>query len=152
VLDGTTIQGRQDLRTGPVMRNWLRYAATIQPRRLVLTRTLVLGDDGHVEGIGRFPNVIGNSLLSSVFVNDRLTHYVGGPIKPGKLEAIKKNGTFQPLMKTDFGVGNFICIKSGPQSEDQDADETCWASQAWALPPAKANRSGWRWTMATSAV
>jgi hypothetical protein len=75
--------------------------------------------------------VLGNSLLSSTFVDDPL---VDGPIA-GKLEAIKKNGTFQPLMKTDFGVANFICIKSGPPSEDQDADETCMGEPGTGLLP-----------------
>jgi hypothetical protein len=76
--------------------------------------------------------VLGNSLLSSTFVYG-FGHQLG-PVA-GKLEAIKKNGTFQPLMKTDFGVANFICIKSGPASEDQDADETCSGEPGMGLAP-----------------
>jgi hypothetical protein len=120
VLDGTSIQGRQDLRTGadgtlPVCGSDPFEAQCFDPAL----------------GIGRFPNVLGNSLLSSTFVNDPS---VDGPI-PGKLEAIKKNGTFQPLTKTDFGVANFICIKSGPPSVDQDADETCMGEPGRGLLP-----------------
>jgi PKD repeat protein len=127
VLDGTSIQGRQDLRTG---------ADGTLP-------ACTTSDDPDYDpfqarcfdtelGIGRFPNVIGNSLLSSTFVFD-----YGQPLGPvaGKLEAIKKNGTFQPLTKTDFGVANFICIKSGPPSEDQDADETCAGEAGKGLAP-----------------
>jgi PKD repeat protein len=134
VLDGTTIQGRQDLRTGPVIEEIGFKECGVDPkeaacfdRNLSFTR-----DDGtYVDGIGRFPNVLGNSLLSSTFVVDPS---VNGPI-PGKLEAIKKNGTFQPLTKTDFGVANFICIKSGPPSDDQDADETCFGEPGMGLLP-----------------
>jgi hypothetical protein len=121
VLDGTSIQGRQDLRTGADRD--ASFAAPDDPFDSQCFDAAL--------GIGRFPNVLGNSLLSSTFVNDPS---VDGPI-PGKLEAIKKNGTFQPLMKTDFGVANFICIKSGPPSEDQDADETCSGEPGMGLLP-----------------
>jgi len=120
-LDGTSIQGRQDLRTGAD--GTLRVCDLDNPFDAQCYDSAL--------GIGRFPNVLGNSLLSSTFVED---DSVDGPI-PGKLEAIKKNGTFQPLMKTDFGVGNFICIKSGTPSEDQDADETCLGEPGAGLLP-----------------
>jgi PKD repeat protein len=115
-LDGTSIQGRQDLRTGAD--GTLRLCDPDDPFDSQCYDAVL--------GIGRFPNVLGNSLLSSVALSG---------LEPGKLEAIKKNGTFQPLMKTDFGVGNFICIKSGPPSEDQDADETCSGEPGQGLLP-----------------
>jgi PKD repeat protein len=126
VLDGTSIQGRQDLRTGadgtlPVCSS--AGDPDFDPFEAECFDAAL--------GIGRFPNVLGNSLLSSTFVDDPS---VDGPV-PGKLEAIKKNGTFQPLMKTDFGVGNFICIKSGAPSDDQDADETCSGEPGQGLAP-----------------
>jgi hypothetical protein len=134
VLDGTTIQGRQDLRTGPVIEEIGFLPCTDDPNEAACFDASLgfVRDDGTiVDGIGRFPNVLGNSLLSSTFVDDP---NVDGPIS-GKLQAIKKNGTFQPLMKTDFGVANFICIKSGPPSEDQDADETCTGEPGSGLAP-----------------
>jgi hypothetical protein len=117
VLDGTSIQGRQDLRTGA---DGTLPICGSDPFEAQCFDTVL--------GIGRFPNVIGNSLLSSVFAApDPADPLYGNPDQAvvGQLEAIKKNGTFQPLMKTDLSAANFICIKSGPQSEDQDADETC---------------------------
>jgi PKD repeat protein len=131
-LDGTSILGRQDLRTGADG-----------------DRTLVpeCGDDpmeakcfDPTLGIGRFPNVLGNSLLSSTFAgpepNDLDPHFEPGLAGvPGKLEAIKKNGTFQPLTRTDLGVANYICIKSGAPAPDQDADETCSGSADSGLLP-----------------
>ncbi|MEX2494735.1 MAG: PKD domain-containing protein [Woeseia sp.] len=101
-LDGTSIQGRQDLRTGADG-----------------TLAICGSDSGETRcfdealGIGRFPNVIGNSLLAATALSG---------LETGKLEAIKKNGPYQPL--TD-GFANFICLKSGAPAEDQDADETC---------------------------
>ncbi len=120
-LDGTSILGRQDLRTGAG------------------GGLASCGSDPHEAecfdvglGIGRFPNVIGNSLLSSTFVPD--FPGVDGPVV-GQLEAIKKNGTFEPLMKSDTGTANFVCIKSGAPSEDQDADETCSGTPGAGLLP-----------------
>lgn len=115
--DGTSILGRQDLRTGA---DGTLPVCGSDPYEAQCFDTAL--------GIGRFPNVIGNSLLSSVFAEpDPLDQLFGSPEQavPGQLEAIKKNGTFQPLMKSDFGAANFICIKSGPQESDQDADGTC---------------------------
>jgi hypothetical protein len=116
-LDGTTIQGRQDLRTGPA--GPLLPVCGDDPLQAQCLDT-DLGftrDDGTVvPGIGRFPNVLGNSLLSSTAVSG---------LDPTGLNAIKKNGTFQPLTRNDDGVANYICIKSGPQAADQDADEVC---------------------------
>jgi hypothetical protein len=116
-LDGTTIQGRQDLRTGPA--SDLLPVCGPDPLQAQCLDT-ALGftrDDGTVvPGIGRFPNVLGNSLLSSTAVEG---------LDPERLGAVKKNGTVQPLTRSDDGVANYICLKSGSPQEDQDADETC---------------------------
>lgn len=117
-LDGTTIQGRQDLRVGP------ENPAIGFPFCGADPLQAACFDEGRE--IGRFPNVLGNSLLSSVAVSG---------LEAGRLEAIKKNGTFQPLMRSDDGADNFICIKSGPPSPDQDADETCSGQAGSGLLP-----------------
>lgn len=126
-LDGTSIQGRQDLRTGangtlPVCGSDPLEAKCFDPAL----------------GIGRFPNVLGNSLLSSVFAApDPADPLYGSPDQAvaGKLESIKKNGTFEPLTKLDSGAANSICIKSGPQTPDLDADETCAGEAGKGLLP-----------------
>ena len=114
-LDGTSILGRQDLRTGA---DGTLPVCGSDPNEAQCFDTEL--------GIGRFPSVIGNSLLSTVALSG---------LEPGKLEAIKKNGTFQPLMKSDFSAANFICIKSGPAADDQDADETCSGEPGRGLLP-----------------
>lgn len=109
-LDGTSIQGRQDLRLGA--------DGTLETCGDDPTQARCFDND---LGIGRFPNVLGNSLLSATVVSG---------LEAGGLESIKKNGTFQPLMKADDRAANFICIKSGPAAADQDADETCFGIPA----------------------
>jgi hypothetical protein len=116
-LDGTTIQGRQDLRTGPASDILPVCGPDPLQAKCLDTSLGFTADDGTVvPGIGRFPNVLGNSLLSSFGVSG---------LDPARLGAIKKNGTFQPLTRSDSRAENFICIKSGSPAEDQDADETC---------------------------
>jgi hypothetical protein len=88
-------------------------------------------------GIGHFPNVIGNGLLfgqmvwpddtdreGTVIVPD-LVHVdpvTGIDPPPFKLESVKKNGPFTPILK---GNVNFICVKSGLFEPDPDADAAC---------------------------
>lgn len=99
-------------------------------------------------GVGHFPNVIGNGLLFGQMVwtqadagtidfpvdTDQVyvrqtpcpatgTHSNCGidPI-PTKLESVKKNGPFSPILK---GNVNFICVKTGLFDLDPDADAGC---------------------------
>lgn len=106
-LDGNSIDLRQDLR-GPGATGQIPDCASEDQLRCFETAL----------GIGRFPNAIGNSLLSARALSglDNL-----------RLRSIKKNGPFQPIAK---GNANFICLKSGQQvddqgAEDQDVVETC---------------------------
>jgi hypothetical protein len=87
-------------------------------------------------GIGQFPNVIGNGLLFGQMVWPSATDRSGAEIDPDqvhvapngiappafKLESVKKNGPFTPILK---GNENFICIKSGLFTTDPDADSSC---------------------------
>ena len=89
-------------------------------------------------GIGQFPNVIGNGLLFGQMVwsednIDRggqeiisdLVHVdpaTGIEPTPFKLESVKKNGPFTPILKGNI---NFICVKSGLFEPDPDADASC---------------------------
>jgi hypothetical protein len=118
-LDGTSIQGRQDLRLGAP-------DAGGNPTLPTCTTSSEAGCYDAQLGIGRFPNVLGNSLLSSTAVSGLVA---------GRLEAIKKNGTFEPLMRSDFATANYICIKSGVPADDQDADETCAGVPGRGLAP-----------------
>jgi len=101
-----------------------------------------LTDDGQCYnatlGIGQFPNVIGNGLLfgQMVWATNNVDR-AGQEIVPDfvyvdpingidpvdfKLESVKKNGPFTPILK---GNVNFICLKSGLFAPDQDADASC---------------------------
>lgn len=89
-------------------------------------------------GVGQFPNVIGNGLLFGQMVwqtdnidragQEIVADFVAvDPVKgidpePFKLESVKKNGPFTPILK---GNVNFICVKSGLFFPDQDADASC---------------------------
>jgi PKD repeat protein len=88
-------------------------------------------------GVGHFPNVIGNGLLFGQMVwqsgrVDRAGQTIvedfvavdpsGIDPEPFKLESVKKNGPFTPILK---GNVNFICVKSGLFFPDQDADAAC---------------------------
>ncbi len=88
-------------------------------------------------GVGHFPNVIGNGLLfgQMVWTDDDAGReapvdsdqvYVdpvdGIDPTPFKLESVKKNGPFTPILK---GNVNFICLKSGLFDVDPDADAGC---------------------------
>jgi PKD repeat protein len=88
-------------------------------------------------GIGQFPNVIGNQLLFGQMVwksgrRDRTGQEIipdfvavapnGIDPAPYKLESVKKNGPFTPILK---GNVNFLCVKSGLFFPDQDADASC---------------------------
>jgi hypothetical protein len=108
-LDGTSIIGRQDLRRDATL-------PACQGPEDVRCWDADLG-------IGRFPNGIGNSLLSATAVSG---------LEVGRLESIKKNGPFQPLAD---GFANFICIKSGAQADDIDAVETCAGVAGQGLAP-----------------
>ncbi len=123
-LDGTSILGRQDLRLGAPD----ALGPTLEP---CSTPTQTRCYDTAL-GIGRFPNTLGNSLLTASVLPGG--NGVDG-LLPGKLESIKKNGTFQPLMKSDGRAANFICIKSGAPADDQDADETCFGQPGRGLAP-----------------
>jgi PKD repeat protein len=89
-------------------------------------------------GVGQYPNVIGNGLLfgQMVWESGRVDRS-GAEIIPDfvhvdpesgidpeqfKLESVKKNGPFTPILK---GNTNFICAKSGLFAPDQDADASC---------------------------
>jgi len=114
-LDGSSIQGRQDLRLGAD--GTLEVCGSDPAQARCFDSAL---------GIGRFPNVLGNSLLSATAVSG---------LETGRLESIKKNGTFKPLMKVDNSAANFICLKSGAPADDQDADETCFGMPGMGLLP-----------------
>jgi PKD repeat protein len=88
-------------------------------------------------GIGQFPNVIGNGLLFGQMVWPDDTDREGTVIVPDlvhvdpvtgidppafKLESVKKNGPFTPILKGNI---NFICVKSGLFEPDPDADAAC---------------------------
>lgn len=89
-------------------------------------------------GVGHFPNVIGNGLLFGQMVwTDADAGREAGPIEsdlvhvdaatgidpvPYRLESVKKNGPFSPILK---GNTNFICLKSGLFDNDPDADAGC---------------------------
>ncbi|MBW4641593.1 MAG: hypothetical protein KME23_00945 [Goleter apudmare HA4340-LM2] len=62
--------------------------------------------------IGQFPNSIGNTLLTAKIIDGA---------QPNKLESLKKNGPFTPILA---GNSKFINVKSGAPAADQDADET----------------------------
>jgi hypothetical protein len=108
-LDGTSIVGRQDLRQDSSLPDCIGVEE-------------VRCWDADLQ-IGRFPNVIGNSLLSAEAVSG---------LETGRLESIKKNGPFQPLAD---GFANFICIKSGELSTDSDSIESCTGSSGSGLAP-----------------
>jgi hypothetical protein len=111
-LDGSSIIDRQDLRRGAGLDD------CTSPDEVRCFDTAL--------GIGRFPNVVGNSLLS--------VNFVGNP--GGPLRFIKKNGPFTPVAS---GFQNFICVKSGAQSDDdeidQDVIETCAGDPTDGLAP-----------------
>jgi PKD repeat protein len=132
-LDGFT-QDRRDIRLDPT---------------LPLCTSL---DDGACYnaslGIGHFPNVVGNGLLfgQMVWQSGRIDR--GGqtvisdfvavdsvdgidPV-PYKLESVKKNGPFSPILK---GNTNFICVKSGLFFPDGDADAACAGQAADLVDP-----------------
>jgi len=99
-------------------------------------------------GIGHFPNVIGNGLLfgQMVWQSGRIDRsgaeiipdfvYVdpvnGIDPTPYKLESVKKNGPFSPILK---GNTNFICVHSGLYFPDQDADASCAGQPAELIDP-----------------
>jgi PKD repeat protein len=132
-LDGFT-QDRRDIRVDPT-----------QP----LCTSL---DDGACYnaslGVGHFPNVIGNGLLFGQMVwqsgridragEEIVPDFVAvDPVNgldpdPFKLESVKKNGPFTPILK---GNVNFICVKSGLFFPDQDADAACAGQPAILLDP-----------------
>jgi PKD repeat protein len=87
--------------------------------------------------VGQFPNVIGNGLLFGQMVWPNNIDRDGKEIifdfvhvdpdngiapEPFKLESVKKNGPFTPILK---GNVNFICVKSGLFAVDQDSDAAC---------------------------
>jgi len=89
-------------------------------------------------GVGQFPNTIGNGLLFGQMVwqsgridrtgQEIIPDFVAvdpdtgiDPV-PFKLESVKKNGPFAPILK---GNVNFICAKSGLFFPDQDSDASC---------------------------
>jgi hypothetical protein len=99
-------------------------------------------------GVGHFPNVIGNGLLfgQMVWQSGRVDRS-GAEIVPDfvavdgttgidppayKLESVKKNGPFTPILK---GNTNFICAKSGLFEPDQDADAACAGKPADLVDP-----------------
>jgi PKD repeat protein len=120
-LDGSSIEDRRDLRLDQT----LEPCTSPEQTRCFDTDL----------GIGRFPNVIGNSLLSVKFIDD-----AGNPLTPsqvdGPLRFIKKNGPFTPVAS---GFQNFICVKSGAQDDDvepdQDVIETCAGDPTQGLAP-----------------
>jgi PKD repeat protein len=132
-LDGFT-QDRRDIRTD----NTLPLCTSI--------------DDGACYnsglGVGHFPNVIGNGLLFGQMVwQSGATDRAGNEIAPDfvhvdsasgidpaefKLESVKKNGPFTPILK---GNTNFICVKSGLFAPDQDADAACAGEPAILVDP-----------------
>jgi PKD repeat protein len=97
---------------------------------------------------GQFPNVIGNGLLFGQMVwqsgrIDRAGEEIvpdfvavdpeeGIDPPPFKLESVKKNGPFTPILK---GNTNFICVKSGLFFPDQDADAACAGDPAMLADP-----------------
>ena len=99
-------------------------------------------------GIGHFPNVIGNGLLfgQMVWTNanagrepdpvDSDQVYVnpatGINPTPFRLESVKKNGPFSPILK---GNENFICVKSGLFDLDPDSDAACAGQPAILIDP-----------------
>lgn len=99
-------------------------------------------------GVGHFPNVIGNGLLfgQMVWKDDNIDRE-GNAIVPDfvyvdpvngiepltyKLESVKKNGPFTPILK---GNVNFICVHSGLFAPDQDADASCAGEPAILIDP-----------------
>jgi PKD repeat protein len=122
-LDGYS-QDRRDIRVDPTL-----------PLCTSLT------DDGECYnaslGVGQFPNVIGNGLLFGQMVWPDNIDREGKPVIPDfvhvdsdsgidpppfKLESVKKNGPFTPILKGNI---NFICVKSGLFAVDQDSDAAC---------------------------
>jgi PKD repeat protein len=99
-------------------------------------------------GVGHFPNVVGNGLLFGQMVwqsgrTDRAGQKIipdfvdvdpvnGIDPDPHKLESVKKNGPFTPILK---GNVNFICVKSGLFEPDQDADAACAGDPAELIDP-----------------
>lgn len=89
-------------------------------------------------GTGHFPNAIGNGLLFGQMVwksgridranQEIIPDFVAVDPTDGidpvefKLESVKKNGPFTPILK---GNVNFICVKSGLFFPDQDSDAAC---------------------------
>jgi hypothetical protein len=130
-LDGYS-QDRRDIRVAGA------FDETTNPTGLPLCTSL---DDGAcwnaALGIGQFPNVIGNGLLFGQMVWPNNIDREGKEIifdfvhvdpdngiapEPFKLESVKKNGPFTPILK---GNVNFICVKSGLLAVDQDSDAAC---------------------------
>jgi hypothetical protein len=99
-------------------------------------------------GIGQFPNAIGNGLLfgQMVWQSGRVDRSGAEIVEdfvavdpengidptPFKLESVKKNGPFTPILK---GNTNFICAKSGLFFPDQDADAACAGEPAILADP-----------------
>ncbi|GAB4432262.1 MAG: hypothetical protein OHK0015_19600 [Chloroflexi bacterium OHK40] len=98
-------------------------------------------------GIGHFPNVIGNGLLFGQMVwtnadagrepdavdSDQVFVSPSGiNPTPYRLESVKKNGPFSPILK---GNTNFICVKSGLFLLDPDADAACAGEPATLIDP-----------------
>lgn len=99
-------------------------------------------------GIGHFPNVIGNGLLFGQMVwtdadagrepepvdSDQVYVDPVNGIDPPlyKLESVKKNGPFSPILK---GNTNFICVKTGLFDLDPDADAGCTGPPAILIDP-----------------
>jgi PKD repeat protein len=97
---------------------------------------------------GHFPNAIGNGLLFGQMVwqsgridrsgEEIVEDFVavdpadGIDPAPFKLESVKKNGPFTPILK---GNTNFICAKSGLFEPDQDADASCAGDPAILADP-----------------
>jgi hypothetical protein len=106
--DGFDIVNRQDLRTA-VQANTCDNLAEVDCWNPDL-------------GIGHYPNVIGNALLSAQFAQPDPLDGEFTPSDMAPLNAIKKNGPFQPLAD---GNENFICVKAGDPDVDQDAVESC---------------------------
>jgi len=172
-LDGYS-QDRRDIRVAGA------FDATTNPTVLPLCTSL---DDGAcwnaALGIGQFPNVIGNGLLFGQMVWPNNIDREGKEIifdfvhvdpdngiapEPFKLESVKKNGPFTPILK---GNVSFICVKSGLFAVDQDSDAACAGepailidedgepvpgnvSQRLGLAPMRPSRCGFARSSATS--